>query len=427
MRSKRAIRLTVIGAIVLAAFLCAFVYFGLLRAPKPSGKQISVSVDNSYRNYTRNLWEDAAGGEDKIYFCAYNRFFFSDGIYQIDSSLTRRVYRAPISITSPYIPFSSYCYRGKLVTVQDGAICCLNMGNGRFEPFLDPPMKDGETLSDLFTAGGELYYTTVVTTVDEETNDDLIYDVVPLGEDTYTIYHYVDDDTVDIAASETLCGEGFFPYDYCGGKMYYFSEGLDSEKPVPNDFHADLYDIGQRRLYEYDLATRKTTRCFDFSCLDNALPDRSCALDDLLVAGDQVYLIVKKLECLEDHYSPEIIEHDAMLQDIGYAEKMLIFRYDIRSDSLEKLMEIDDCNLTVNGCGDTVYMKTVSEDYSGSAGTLVDRLYAFRADSVEPAVLHTGKSIKSLYIFDEEWLYYSTDDSHLYRIRPDDNKNELVV
>ena len=415
-KSKRIIIIISIAVLLIGAAVC----FCISGFPRPSLKKISTSVDNSYRNDVRNEYNaNAVGGDNKLFFEAYNHFLFS-GIYQIDSGLTRRIYTAELSFT-PYIPFSPYVYRGRMIDVDNGAICSLNYLNGKFEPFLDPPMKDGEKPSSVFVTGGELYY---YTSTDDD--DDIIRS---------DIYHYVDDKTIDLAASKELFGENYYPEDFCGDIMYYslerdFSEyGYENKKFVPNDFEADFYDCGIRKLYKYNLKERKTESRIDFSCLDKELPKKNCALFDFFVTDNKVYLFVEKLEKLEDHYPKKIIEHDAMLQDIGHASKTLIYRYDIKTDKLEKLMDIDDCSLTINGYGDKVYVNVTTESYYGEYGEIVqlkDELYAFSDDSDKPTALHDAKDADKLYIFDEEWLYYSTGANKLYRIHPDGSNNECI-
>ena len=148
-KSKRIIIIISIAVLLIGAAVC----FCISGFPRPSLKKISTSVDNSYRNDVRNEYNaNAVGGDDKLFFEAYNHFLFS-GIYQIDSGITRRVYTAELSIT-PYVPFSPYVYRGRMLDVDNGAICSLNYLNGKFEPFLDPPMKDGEKP---VKAGGKIF------------------------------------------------------------------------------------------------------------------------------------------------------------------------------------------------------------------------------------------------------------------------------
>ena len=186
-KSKRIIIIISIAVLLIGAAVC----FCISGFPRPSLKKISTSVDNSYRNDVRNEYNaNAVGGDNKLFFEAYNHFLFS-GIYQIDSGLTRRIYTAELSFT-PYIPFSPYVYRGRMIDVDNGAICSLNYLNGKFEPFLDPPVKDGEKPSSVFVTGGELYY---YTSTDDD--DDIIRS---------DIYHYVDDKTIDLAASKELFG-----------------------------------------------------------------------------------------------------------------------------------------------------------------------------------------------------------------------------
>lgn len=141
------IPIIVIGAII---FVIIF-RFTLL-----TSKHIEVTVDNSYRNYNVTCDADVTGGDGTLFFKSHNRSPFSNGIYQIDGSIARRVYREGFSIT-PSVPFAPYVFKGKLIDAQDGKICSLNFSNGEFEPFLNPPVKDRGDVEDVFTSGGELY------------------------------------------------------------------------------------------------------------------------------------------------------------------------------------------------------------------------------------------------------------------------------
>lgn len=386
-----------VGAIVFVFF------FGI---PTFTKKPVYVTVDNSYRNNRNGYGVDVAGGDGTLFFTSYNRSPFNHGIYQINGNAARRVYREGFSILNPSIPFAPYVYRGKIIDTKNGKICSLNFSNGKFEPFLNPPLKDNEKLKEVFTSGGVLYYT------DKSNN----------------IYHYIDDNTIDIVASKKLCGKNYVYDDFCGNTMYYIDKNT-SQKTVPNDYEEDeFFDCGIRKIYEYDLSERKTKRCIDFSCLDDVLPKKNCALEDYFVAENQVYLIVNKLEDLEDHYSKKVIEEDSMLQDIGYAENMMIYRYDINTKKLKKLEEFGDSSIDINGYGSNVFIKVTKENNYGYYGELVERLYSFSKDSDEPKLFATkgGDSINDMYIFDEEWLYYTTPSNRLYRIHPDGSDNECV-
>ena len=92
-----------------------------------------------------------------------------------------------------------------------------------------------------------------------------------------------------------------------------------------------------------------------------------------------------------------------MLQDIGYAEKMIIYRYDISTGKLKKIADFDDAAIHINGYGSNVYMKVVTENNYGHYAELVNKIYSFSADSDQPILLPAEKSIDELYIFDEEW------------------------
>lgn len=224
---------------------------------------------------------------------------------------------------------------------------------------------------------------------------------------------------MDIAASKESCGKTYVLLDVCDNTMYYCLDDEKTPKSLSNDCNI-------RRIYEYDLIERKLKRCIDFSCLDDELPQNNCTLDDFFVAENQVYLIVKKLESLEDHYSKEVIEYDSMLQDIGYAEKMIIYRYDISTGKLKKLADFDDAAIYINGYGSNVYIKVVTENNYAYYAELEDKLYSFSADSDRPLLLPAENSISDLYIFDEEWLYYTTPGNKLYKIHPDGSDNECV-
>lgn len=386
--------------IILIFFVVFVIVFGF---PMPTRKHIAVTVDNSYRNYYIGYGADVTGGDGTLFFRSYNRSPFRNGIYQIDSNIARRVYREGFSLT-PSVPFTPYVFNGKLIDVKDGKICSLNFLNGELEPFLNPPLKDKEYVEEVFTSGGELYY----------------------ADSSQNIYHYIDDKTMDIVASREMCGNNYITCDVCDNTMYYYFDDNKSSKSVPNDYNGELYDCNIRKIYEYDLSERKQKQCIDFSCIDDELPQKNCALDNFYVAEKQVYLIVKKLERIDDHYSKEVIEYDSMLQDIGYAEKMIIYRYDISTGKLKKLADFDDAAIHINGYGSNVYMKVVTENNYGHYAELVNKIYSFSADSDQPILLPAEKSIDELYIFDEEWLYYTTPSNKLYRIHPDGSNNECV-
>lgn len=387
--------------IIILGFIVFVIFFGF---PIPTKKHINVTVDNSYRNNNSDYYDEVATGEGTLFLKSYNRSFFSHGIYQINGNISRRVYREGFSLT-PSVPFAPYVFQGKLIDAQDGKICSLNFFNGELEPFLNPPLKDKEKIDEVFTVGGKLYYRD--------------------GSDN--IYHYIENKTMDIVASKELCGKNYVPDDFCGNIMYFHIKDNKFETTVPNDYkESDFYDYGTRKIYEYDLTKKKTKRCIDFSCLDDVLPKKNCALDKLLVAENQVYLIVKKLENLEDHYSKEVIEYDSMLEDIGYAAKKIIYRYDISSKKLKKLADFDESEVYINGYGSNVYFKVVTEYNYGYGGELVDKVYSISSDSDKLKSLPTEESVDGLYIFDKEWLYYTTPTNELYRIHPDGTNNECV-
>lgn len=393
----------ILGIGIPIILICTIVFVIFFNFLKSTNKHIEVTVDNSYRNNNFSYGAEVTGGDGTLFFMSYNRSPFSHGIYQINGNIKRRVYHEEFSIT-PNVPFAPYVFQGKLIDAQGGKICSLNLSNGEFEPLLNPPLKDKEEVEEVLTSGGELYY--------RVSSDN--------------IYHYIDDKIIDIAASEELCGKNYVPYDFCGNTMYYYIDDNESKKIIPNDYNAELYDCGIRKIYTYDLTERKTMQCIDFSCLDDEISKKNYALDDFFIAENQVYLIVKKLENLEDHYPKKVIAYDSMLQEIGYAEKMIIYRYDISTDKLKKLADFDDSSIYINGYGSNVYIKVVTEYNYGYYGELVDKLYSFSIDSDQAKLLPAEKYIQDLYIFDEEWLYYTTQNNDLYRIHPDGSNNEYV-
>ncbi len=403
------ILIAVVSAILPLFLLGSLVYTTILGLPTPTFKQVTVSVDNAYRNNTRcEAINNIAGGQDALYINAENRLPIG-GIYRLDGGFVRRVYTYKWEGTEEAL-FSTYIYRGKPVSVEHGAICCLNVSNGTFEPYLNPPMKNGDRVKSVFVTGGELYYYT--------------------EQGKNTIYHYVDEETVDIAASEKLCGNGYTPEDFCGNTMYY---SLKSHKKEQADLGYDdieFYDCsGIRKLYQYDLQSRKTLRCIDFSCLDKELTKNNRTLENYFITDNCVYLFVNSKDKLEDHYSKEIIEHDAMLQDIGYAEITKIYRFDIKTKELTHLTDIDSATFTVNGYGDKIYLSTVTENYMDESGSLVElenKLYVFSDHADKPTLLPVNESIGNLYIFDKEWLYYTTSTDSLYRIHPDGSHKEHI-
>ena len=105
---------------------------------------------------------------------------------------------------------------------------------------------------------------------------------------------------------------------------------------------------------------------------------------------------------------------------------MIIYRYDISTGKLKKLADFDDAAIHINGYGSNVYMKVVTENNYGHYAEIVNKIYSFSVDSDQPILLPAEKSIDELYIFDEEWLYYTTPSNKLYRIHPDGSNNECV-
>lgn len=395
----------IIIAGIIAVLVCAAVYIHVLGFPRPTFQQVSSPVDNAYRNKTANITAEAVGENGKLLFNAYNHFPFS-GIYQLEGGWFRCVRRGDINILGGRNPFSDYMYDGKLIDHDSTSIRSLNLFTGQFEPFLNPPLEKGELVSWIFTSGGELYFSA--------------------GEATATIYHIADNGAVEAAASEKLCGKGYIPYDFCGNTMYYY-DGIDSDAPVPNDFGAEIYSCNIRKLYVYDLAERKTEGSIDFSVIDSVLPKKNSVIDNLLVTDNKVYLFVRILEKLETHYSKDEIEGDPLRQELGYAERMLVYRYDIASGKLDEPVEVGDSSpFLVNGYGDKVYVQAATEEHNENEIHYRNTLYAFSDSAAEPTVLHINDYATGMYIFDEDYLYYTTSDNHLHRIRPDDTGNELV-
>lgn len=381
----------------------SLVYTTVLGLPAPTFKQVTVSADNAYRNVERNKYaSNVAGGQGALYIDAENRLPFG-GVYRLDGGFVRRIYTYGWGNTD--VPFSKYIYRGNPVQAEAGAIHCLRT----FEPFLNPPLKNGDKVESVFVTGEELYYYT--------------------KQDKKTVYHYVDDETVDVAASEKLCGNGYTPEDFCGNTMYYSLKSQKKTQAVPNDYDAELDDCGIRKLYQYDLKSRKTVRCIDFSCLDKELPKKNSALKDYFITDNCVYLFVDYMGKLEEYYTKEIIENDAMLQDIGYAEITKVYRFEIKTQKLTHLTDFGNGSFTVNGYGDKVYLSTVTENYKDDIGSVVELenvLYVFSDHADKPTLLPVSDSINNLYIFDDEWLYYTTSTNSLCRIHPDGTNKEHI-
>ena len=395
--------IAVISVILPVLLLGSLVYTAFLGLPVPTFKQVTVSADNAYRNNTRcEAINNIAGGQGALYIDAENRLPFG-GVYRLDGGFVRRIYTYGWDNTD--VPFSKYIYRGNPVQAEAGAIHCLRTS----EPFLNPPLKNGDKVESVFVTGEELYYYT--------------------EQGKNTIYHYVDDVTVDVAASEKLCGNGYTPVDFCGNTMYYSLKSQKKTQAVPNDYEAELDDCGIRKLYQYDLKSRKTVRCIDFSCLDKELPKKNSALKDYFITDNCVYLFVDYMGKLEEYYTKEIIENDAMLQDIGYAEITKVYRFEIKTQKLTHLTDFDNGSFTVNGYGDKVYLSTVTENYKNDIGSIVELeniLYVFSDHSDKPTLLPVNESIGNLYIFDKEWLYYTTSTDSLYRIHPDGSHKEHI-
>lgn len=429
---KKHKRKIIILASIIAVLACAAVYIHVLGFPRQTFQQVSSPVDNAYRNQTANINAEAVGENGKLLFDAYNHFPFS-GIYQLDGGWVRCVRRGDIDILGGHNPFSDYMYDGKLIDNDQTAVRCLNLSTGQFEPFLYPPLEKGTAIVTSFTSGGELYFS--VGAMEQydayDPEADTAVAVLPSGEtadSTMTIYHYTDNGAVETAASEKLCGKGFVPYDFCGNTMYYYLKGeARPDVPIPNDFGAEIYSCSIRKLYVYNLTERKTERSIDFSVIDSVLPEKKSVIDNLLVTDNKVYLFVRILEPLEAHYSKEEIEGDPWRQELGYAERMLVYRYDIASGQLEEPVEVGDSSpFMVNGYGDKVYVQAATEEHSENVIRYRDTLYAFNDSAAAPTVLHINDYVTGLYIFDEDYLYYTTSDNHLHRIRPDDTGQELV-
>lgn len=418
-KHKRKIIIASIIAGIIAVLACAAVYVHVVGSPRPTVKQDSSPVDNAYRNRTANITAEAVGENGRLLFNAYNHFPLS-GIYQVEGGVLRRVYRGEINILGANNPFSDYMYGGNLIEHDETALCRLNLSDGQFEPFLYPDLEEGKAITDAFTSGGELYFSVGA----KELYD--AYD--PENDDAVTIYHYTDNGAVETAASERLCGKGFVPYDFCGNSMYYYlRDETRSATPVPNDFGAEIYSCNIRKLYVYNLTERKTERCIDFSVIDSALPEKNCTIDELLVTDNKVYLFVRILEKPEAHYNKEAIANDPYRQEVGYAERLFVYRYDIASGKLDEPAEVGDASpFLVNGYGDKVYVQAATEHHYGNVTEYKNTLYAFRDSAAEPTVLHIDRHATGLYIFDEDHLYYTTADNRLYRIRPDDTGNESV-
>ena len=431
-KHKRKIIIASIIAGIIAVLACAAVYIHVLSSPRPTVKQDPSPVDNAYRNRTANINAEAVGENGKLLFNAYNHFPFS-GIYQVEGGVLRRVYRGELNILGANNPFSDYLYNGNLIDYGETALRRLNLSTGQFEPFLYPDLEEGKAIADAFTAGGELYFSVGAKELyyahDPEDNDDAA--AAPSGEtvdDAVTIYHYTDNGAVETAASEKLCGKGFVPYDFCGNIMYYYlKDETRSDTPVPNDFRAEIYSCNIRKLYAYNLAERKTERCIDFSVIDSVLPEKNCAFDGLLVTDNKVYLFVRIPEKLEAHYNAEAIRNDPYRLEVGYAERLFVYRYDIASGKLDAPVEVGDSSpFAVNGYGDKVYVQAATEHHYGNVTQYKNTLYAFSDSAAEPTVLHINSPATGLYIFDEDHLYYTTADNRLHRIRPDDTGNESV-
>lgn len=406
-KRRQVIILSVTAVLVLAtAALSYFIYVGFFGGTKPTFHTIATTVDNSYRN-SRGVWCDAVGSDGTLFFNAYNRFPKS-GIYRIDSHTAKKIYSGGWEL-EPSLPFSCYSYRGRLIDAGFDSVVALNSQSGEYEPWLYPPMNSGERLNEIITANSELYYTT---------------------SGSNTMYRYIDDKTVCIAASEELCGERFVPCDFHKNYMYYYLESEEVPSNVPNDFNYALYDCGVRKLYQFNLNTGETERCIDFSCIDGVLSDKNQAVDSFFPTDNYLYITVQSLEALSERYSREVIEDDAMLQDIGCAFAMSLYRYDISAGKLEELTNTTDTIEICNGYGDTVYVRMLPDEFIENAVPGSDTLCIFSGSSVKPRKIeiHLDKhdSLTGIYIFDEEWIYYVTAGNCLFRLHPDGTDVEQI-
>lgn len=198
-------------------------------------------------------------------------------------------------------------------------------------------------------------------------------------ESSYCIYKY-NDGTPRLVASSELCGDGFFPYAYCNNYIYYTNE-------VSNSIEDDIIT---KSLLKYDMNTQKN--------IGKVNINEKGYIIAMIGFNDRVYYAAMN-NVLMTSYIVEV--------DFSTSKKTQIYS--------------TDGGFFINGYNDTLFLLICGGNEQG--------IYKLNDKSKKFELLFndcTSYVLGSLYIVDNNHLYFTDEKRNLFRIDINGNNYQKV-
>lgn len=351
---------------IIAVILFCCLAAGCTVQTKNNNTMISVKesvVDNRYNNSCAGTGVKLIQIGDKLYYNYNNSDSINYGTYEISSNECRRIHWNGVQ-ENPVNLSLEYFYKNKIF--NDSII--NDIGEEEYYDVETESFKPCNLIPNFKSPDGLSYYRFFAGDDIYCATDKTIYK--SLGDNQYTVFAAKDDLNCEELAS---LPEPF----YIQGKYLYY------ETLIKDDFY----------LCRYDTENKKIVNKIPYTSLINeSMPDATYGLsmNKLIADSDNVYLVLD-----------------------GHA---LLF-FDLVNNSVEKITD-PNSTLCMNYYNNTLYYGVMHEKNSG--------LYRVDCSKMSKAEKIYDKGVCSIYILDDEYVYFTDFDENLYRIKNDTKKVEVV-
>lgn len=330
------------------------------------------TVDNSYNNCLANnelnMHSNLAKIGGKLYYSYSNNDSFKYGTYDISSFITKRIYWEGISSSPVTLNLDVIGNEKILFNAGNGSVEFYDTKNGKYMPLysLDHNQIDNNLYLETFFIDGYQYWYS--------------------GEgpawcsDGYKIYRDVNG-KLELIFSTDVISADYFGAPQFDDRYIYLEAGKE-----------DKFNISKAYFYKYDILKKQV--------INRMQIDINNHLNSNIVTNDKIYSI-------SGIYNEKSDENDTFL-----------CVSEMNTKKQKKILSTTGTQI-LNGYNNLV---CIGVNESGNK----NGLYVIDIKTDEVKKIYDEKAVYSIYIVDNQWIYFTDQNEKLYRITPDGKTIEKV-